>query len=185
MVKVFTRLGAVLVAACCAGAGPALAQPHHGAAAAPAPHITAPAVPHVSAPVAPHVSAPAPHVAATPHFNAAPPIKAAPHIHAAPHVATPRFSTQAPSVHQVTPRGHGFTGRSFAHQPVRGPAATRHELGRFAGRPVTHGASRSFAGRNIAGRSVAGGNITGRNVTRHATRSTGSLARSTQPAPAL
>src|SRR5262249_61228546 len=120
-----------------------------------------------------------PHVAA-PHFNAAPRVSAAPHIHAAPHVATPHvasphFSARAPSVHQVTPRGRGFTARSFAHQPVRGPTATRHELGRFAGRPVTRGASRSFAGRNI----------TGRNVGRHASRNTGSLARSNQRERAL
>src|SRR5215472_3805664 len=121
MAKIFARLGAVLAAACCASAGPALAQPHHGGMAAPAaPHVAAPA-PHISAPAVPHavphVSAPAPHVAA-PHFNAAPRVSAAPHIHAAPHVATPHvasphFSARAPSVHQVTPRGRGFTARSF------------------------------------------------------------------------
>jgi hypothetical protein len=141
MAKILTRLGAALAAACCAGVGPALAQPHGGAVAAPAPHISAPA-PHISAPVAPHVSAPAPHVAATPHFNAGP------GIHAAPHVATPRFSARTPSVHQFTPRGHGFTARGFARRTVHGPTATRHSLGRAA-RRSTRSASRSFPGRDL------------------------------------
>jgi LTXXQ motif family protein len=138
MAKILTRLSALVAAACCAGAGPAFAQPHSGVGAAPAPHISAPAVPHVSAPavphvsapVVPHVSAPAPHVA-TPHFNVGP------RINAVPHVATPRFSARTPRVHQFTARGHAFTPRN--------------------------GASRSLAGRNL---------------TRHATRSTGHLARS-------
>jgi len=158
MAKILTRLGAVLAAACCAGAGPALAQPHRGAVAAPAPHISAPAphisapaVPHISAPAVPHVSAPAPHVVATPRFNSGP------RINAAPHVATPRFSARGPNVRQFTPRGHAFTARDFPRQTLRGPAATRHAFGRFAGRPVTRGASRNFAGRNLA---------------RHATRTT-------------
>ena len=176
MAKILTRLGAVLAAACCAGAGPALAQQRGVAAApaphvsAPAPHIAAPAVPHVSAPVVPHVSAPVPHIAATPHVNVAPRINAAPHINATPHItshmATPRFSARAPDVHQIVPRGHAFTARGFAHQTVQGPMAS----GRFAGRSVTRGASRNLAGRNI----------TGRNLTRHATRNTGSFARSNE-----
>src|SRR5690349_13114842 len=141
MAKILTRLGAVLAAACCAAAGPALAQQRGVAAApaphvsAPAPHIAAPAVPHVSAPVVPHVSAPVPHIAATPHVNVTPRINAAPHINATPHItshmATPRFSAHAPNVHQAMPRGHTFTARGFAHQTVHGPMATgRFEIGR-------------------------------------------------------
>jgi hypothetical protein len=108
-------------------------------------------------------------VAATPHFNVGP------RINATPHIATPRFSARTPNVHQFTPRGHPSTPRSFARQPLHGPAATRHDLGRFASRPVARGASRNLAGRNLAGR-----NVTGRNLTRHATRTAGGLARSTE-----
>lgn len=144
MAKVLTRL--MLAAACCAGVGPALAQPQRGAVAAPAPHVSAPAAPHVAPAVphvaVPHVSAPAPHIAAAPRFNAAP------RINAAPRVATPRFSARTPNVRQFTPRGHAFTTRNFPRQAVHGPAASR--LGRFAGRPVTRGASRNFPGRNLA-----------------------------------
>jgi hypothetical protein len=168
MAKILARLAAALAAACCT-AGMALAQPHGGAVAAPAPHISAPAphisapvAPHISAPVAPHVSAPAPHVAATPHFSAAP------RIGAAPHVATPRFSARTARVHQFTPRGHGFAARGFARQTVHGP--TRHGPGRVAGRSVTRSASR---------------NLTRRNLTRHATRTTDNLARSTARERAL
>jgi hypothetical protein len=174
MAKTLARLGAVLAAAYWAGAGPALAQPHGGGAAAPAPHVSAPAphiaapaVPHVSAPVVPHVSAPVPHIAATPHVNVAPHINAAPRInatpHISPHMATPRFSARAPNVHQITPRGHAIAPRSFTRQTVHGPMAS----GRFAGRSVTRG------------------NVTGRNLARHPTRNTGSLARSTARERAL
>jgi hypothetical protein len=127
MAKILASLGAVLAAACCAGAAPALAQPHGGVGAAPAPHVSAPAphiaapaVPHVSAPAVPHVSAPVPHVAATPHFNAGA------RINAAPHVATPHFSARTPNVHQFTPHGHAFTARGLARQTVHGPMTTRH-----------------------------------------------------------
>jgi LTXXQ motif family protein len=169
MAKTLTRLSAVLAVACCTGAGPALAQPRGGIPAAPAPHVNAPAphvsapvVPHISAPVVPHVSTPAmprisaptPHVAATPHFNAVP------RINAAPHVATPRFSTGAANAHQFTPRGHSFSVRN-----LHGPTATRHDVGRFAGRSVTRGPSRDFAGRNLS---------------REATHAKGRLARSIQ-----
>src|SRR6202040_3599029 len=158
MAKLLTRLPIVLAAACCAGAGPALAQPHGGVTAvpAPAPHISAP-IPHISAPAVPHVSAPAPRITAAPHFSPVP------RISSTPLVATPRFSARTPSVHQFTPRGHGFTARGFARPTVHGPAATRHALGRAAGRS-TRSASRSFPGRDL---------------TRRATRTTGNVVRST------
>jgi hypothetical protein len=177
MVKIIARLGVVLAATYCTGAGPALAQPHGVAAApaphvsAPAPHVSAPAVPHVSAPAVPHVSTPAPHIAATPHFNAGPRMNATPRINAAPHVAMPRFSARTPNVYQVGPRGHAFTPHGFARHTVHGPTATN----RFAGRSVTRGASRDLAGRHV----------TGRKLTRHATRTTGGLARSTERERAL
>ena len=173
MARILTRRGAMLAVACCAGAGPVLAQPHGGVAVAPAPHVSAPAphisapAPHIAAPVVPHVSAPVPHIAGTPHFNAAPRINAAPHVNAMPRVATPRFSARTPYVHQFTPRGHAFTPHSFARQTVHGAAATN----RYAGRSVTRGASRNLAGR--------------RNLTRQATRTTGGLARSTEREHAL
>jgi hypothetical protein len=192
MAKILTRLGVTLAVACCAGTGPPLAQPHRGAVAAPAaPHVSAPAphisapAPHVSAPAVPHVSAPTPHVAATPHVGATPHFNAGARINAAPHVATPRFSARTPNVHQFTPRGHAFTGRNFTRQTVHGPAATRHELGRFAGRPVTRGASHNFAGRNVTGRNFAGRDVTGRNLTRRAMRGSSGLARSTERERAL
>src|ERR1700758_4630554 len=126
MAKILTRLAMVLAAACCAGTGTALAQPHRGVTAAPAPHVSAPAphisapTPHISAPAVPHVSAPTPRITAAPHFSPAP------RISSAPHVATPRFSARTPSVHQFTPRG-------FTRPTVHGPVATRHALGRAAG----------------------------------------------------
>jgi hypothetical protein len=158
MAKTLMRLATVLAAACCAAAGPALAQ-HRGVGAAPAPHISAPApaphisapAPHISAPAVPHVSAPAPRVTASPHFNPAP------RISHAPHVATPRFSPRTPSVHQVSPRGHGFTARGVAGRTVHGPTATRHALGRAAGRSAARSASRNLprsASRNAPGRDL-------------------------------
>jgi hypothetical protein len=112
----------------------------------------------------PHVSAPAPHITVSPH------VITAPRVSPGSHVATPRFSARSPSVHQFTPRGHGFTARSFARQTVHGPAATRHALGRGAGRSVTRSASR---------------NLPGRDLTRRPTRTTGNLARSTARTGAL
>ncbi|MBV8752858.1 MAG: Spy/CpxP family protein refolding chaperone [Hyphomicrobiales bacterium] len=172
MAKTFARLGMLLATACCAGTGPALAQPRGGVGvvapaphvSAPAPHISAPAVPHISAPVVPHVSAPVPHVAVTPHFNVGA------RINAAPQIAAPRFSARTPSVHQFTQRGHSFAPRSFARQTVHGPALTRRNFGRVVGRSVTRGASRTMAGRNMA---------------RHATRTTGRLDRSGERERAL
>jgi len=150
MAKPLRRLAA-MVAACCACAGPALAQAHRGGVAAPAPHISAPApaphisapTPHITAPAVPHVSAPAPRALITPHVNPGP------RINPAPHIATPRFPTRSPSVHQFTPRGHGFTARGFARQPVHGPMASRHALGRATGRPVPRSASRNLPGRGL------------------------------------
>src|SRR5262249_747790 len=130
MTKIPTR-SLLVLAACCACAGPALAQAHRGGVAAPAPHISAPApaphisapTPHITAPAVPHVSAPAPRALITPHVNPGP------RINPAPHIATPRFPTRSPSVHQFTPRGHGVTARGFTRQPVHGPMASRHALG--------------------------------------------------------
>jgi hypothetical protein len=67
-------------------------------------------------------------------------------------------------VHQLTPRGHGFGARGFARQTFHGPTTTRHALGRGAGRSVSRSAAR---------------NLPGRDLTRHATRSSGKVARST------
>src|SRR5262249_29751663 len=150
MAKTLRRL-ATMVAACCACAGPALAQAHRGGVAAPAPHISAPApvphisapTPHISAPAVPHVSAPAPRALITPHVNPGP------RINPAPHIATPRFPTRSPSVHQFTPRGHGSTARDLARQPVRGPTASRHALGRTTGRSVPRAAVRNLPGRGL------------------------------------
>jgi LTXXQ motif family protein len=150
MAKTLRRL-ATVAAACCVCAGPALAQPHRGAVAAPAPHISAPApaphisapTPHISAPAVPRVSAPAPRIATTPHVNIGP------SINHAPHIATQRFPTRSPSVHQFTPRGHGFTGRGFARQPVRGPIANRHALGRTTGRSAARADLRKVPGRGL------------------------------------
>jgi hypothetical protein len=164
MPKTLTHLCAILAAACCAATGTALAQPHRGpVAAAPAPHVAAPA-PHVSAP-APHISAPAPRVSApAPHVSAAPRFSAAPRISAAPHVATPRFSARGPAVHQAAPHAQTFSRRGFGGQAAHGPAATRHELGRFAGRPAAR-AGHTFAGRNL----TRGAARTTGAATRHAT----------------
>jgi hypothetical protein len=142
---------ATVVAACCACAGPALAQAHRGGVAAPAPHISTPApaphisapTPHISAPVVPHVSAPAPRVVTIPHVNPGP------RINAAPHIAMPRFPTRSPSVHQFTPRGHGLTARALARHPVRDPIASRHALGGAAGRSVPRSASRNLPGHRL------------------------------------
>ena len=149
MAKPLRRLVTV-VAACCASAGPALAQAHRGGFAAPAPHVApAPAphisapTPHISAPAVPHVSAPAPRIVTPPHVNAGP------RINPAPHVATPRFPTRTPSVRQLTPRGHDFTARGFARQPVRGPMANRHALGDATGRSVPRAALRNVPGRGL------------------------------------
>jgi LTXXQ motif family protein len=166
MAKIPMRLALVL-AASCACAAPAFAQPHRGAAApaphvsapAPAPHIAAPP-PRVSAPAVPHVSVPAPRVTAGPHF--------APRASPTPRVATPRFSPRTPTAHASTPRGRDFTGHGFGRQTVRGPAVTRH-AGRVAGRPP-RSASR---------------NLPGRDLTRRATRTAGTPARASARERAL
>jgi LTXXQ motif family protein len=123
MAKALRRLATVL-AACCACAGPALAQARGGVPAAPAPHISVPApaphisvpTPHISTPVVPRISTPTPHVV-TPHFQATP------RVNIAPHVATPHLSPRTPS--------------------------TWHAPGRGAGRSATRSASHNFAGRDL------------------------------------
>jgi len=167
MTKILTRLG-VLAAACCAAA-PALAQPHRGGGAAPAPHISAPA-PHISAPAAPHVSA-APRISAAPRFNAAPRVSAAPRFHAAPRIS-PHVAARAPNVHQFAPRGHALAGRNFAHRTIHGaPAPSRHALGRVNGRTAAR-TSRNLADREARRTTRAAGNLA------HGTR--GNLARETR-----
>lgn len=161
MAKIPLRLAAVL-AACCACAAPALAQPHRGPVAAPTPHISAPPpAPHISAPT-PHISAPAPHVSAPPPRVTVMPHSAAPRIGPTSRVAMPRVWRHTPTVRQFTPGRHGVTAHGFERQTVRRPAASRHARGRVAARP-TRSASR---------------NPPGRDLTRRATRTTGKPTRS-------
>jgi hypothetical protein len=163
MAKILMRLATVLAAACCVGAGPVFAQANRGVGAPAAPHVSVPAphipapTPHINVPTVPHASVPAPRVTATPHFN--------PRVNPGPRVATPRFPARTPNVREFTPRGHGYTPRGPARQTVRGPAATRHALGRSARRSVTRSASRNFPGRDLTRRAARTTENHGRNRT--------------------